>query len=103
MKKSDRGLSLVGFMVEKYYDIHKDEHSEKEDLLAYVEKRLESCPHGDNKPFCSSCKIHCYDEIHRAKIKKVMKYMGPRMIFYTPLQSLRHFLEKFKGDNSGKN
>lgn len=98
MKKVDRGFSLVKFMIEKYYDKHRDELLEKEDLLAYVEKKLSLCPHGDDKPFCSSCKIHCYDETHRAKIKKVMKYMGPRMIFYAPKQSLKHFLEKMKGD-----
>lgn len=98
MKKDQRGLPIVSLMIEKYYDKHNDEICEKEDLLAYVEKKLELCPHGDDKPFCSSCKIHCYDDIHRARIKKVMRYMGPRMIFYAPLQSLRHFLEKLKGD-----
>lgn len=94
MKNTDRGYSLVSLMIEKYYDKHKDLAYEKEDLLSYVEKKLSLCPHGDDKPFCSSCKIHCYDEIHRARIKKVMKYMGPRMIFYAPKQSLKHFLEK---------
>ena len=98
MKKDDRGLSLVRVMIEKYYEKHTEELYEKEDLLAYVEKKLNLCPHGDNKPFCSSCKIHCYDEIHRARIKKVMKYMGPRMITYAPLQSFRHLIEKLKGD-----
>ena len=98
MKKDDRGFSLVRLMIDKYYEKHKDELCEKEDLLAYVEKRLILCPHGDDKPFCASCKIHCYDEIHRARIKKVMKYMGPRMIFYAPLQSIRHLLEKLEGD-----
>lgn len=103
MKKDDRGLSTVCFMIEKYYENNKAEPGVKEDLLAYVEKKLSLCPHGDNKPSCSSCNIHCYDEDHREKIKKVMRYMGPRMAFYRPLKSLDHFLEKFKGDDSGKN
>ena len=98
MKKDDRGFGLVSMMVEKYYSIHEAKPGEKDDLLAYIEKRLNLCPHGDNKPSCSSCKIHCYDEIHRARIKKVMRYMGPRMIIYAPFQSLKHFLEKVKGD-----
>lgn len=94
MKKSDRGLGLVTFMINLYYDRHKKEEAEKADLIAYVGDKLKSCPHGDAKPFCSSCKIHCYDKDHRMKIKKVMKYSGPRMIFYAPGEALRHLLEK---------
>lgn len=94
MQKSDRGLDLVEFMIDLYYDRHKALDSEREDLKAYVAKKLAACPHGDDKPSCSSCKIHCYDKDHREMIKKVMKYSGPRMMFYAPGDALRHLLEK---------
>ena len=29
-------------------------------LLEYARQRRDRCPHGDNKPFCSNCPIHCY-------------------------------------------
>lgn len=96
MKKTDRGLGVVEFMIDLYYDRHQAEEEERLDLKDYVAKKLALCPHGDDKPFCSSCKIHCYDKAHRAKIKKVMKYAGPRMIFYTPGQSLKHLIEKIR-------
>ncbi|WP_311482159.1 nitrous oxide-stimulated promoter family protein [uncultured Anaerococcus sp.] len=93
MKKSDRGKGLVDFMIDLYYDRHKSEDIKKENLKAYVAKKLRACPHGDTKPFCSSCKIHCYDDDHRKMIKKVMRYSGPRMVFHAPIQALRHLLE----------
>lgn len=96
MKKSDRSLGLVAFMIDLYYDKHKDEDHERAGLKAYAAKRLALCPHGDDKPFCSSCKIHCYDKNHRTMIKKVMKYAGPRMIFYAPGVALRHLLENIR-------
>lgn len=96
MKKSDRGLSMVDFMIDLYYDRHQAEDFERQILKTYVAKRLSACPHGDSKPFCSACKIHCYDKKHRAMIKKVMKYAGPRMIFYAPTLALRHLLENIR-------
>ena len=94
MKNSDRGLSLVDFMIDLYYKKHPAEDFEIKNLKTYVAKKLFLCPHGDEKPFCSSCKIHCYDDEHRKMIKKVMKYSGPRMIFFAPAEALRHLLEK---------
>lgn len=94
MKSSDRGLGLVEFMIDLYYKKHPTEDSERKNLKTYVAKKLSLCPHGDENPFCSSCKIHCYDDEHRKMIKKVMKYSGPRMIFFAPAEALRHLLEK---------
>ena len=94
MKRCDRGLGLVEFMIDLYYKKHPAEDSEIKNLKTYVAKKLSLCPHGDEKPFCSSCKIHCYDDEHRKMIKKVMKYSGPRMIFFAPAEALRHLLEK---------
>lgn len=94
MKSSDRGLGLVEFMIDLYYKKHPAEDFEIKNLKTYVSKKLSLCPHGDEKPFCSSCKIHCYDDEHRKMIKKVMKYSGPRMIFFAPAEALRHLLEK---------
>lgn len=94
MAKNDRGLATVNLMIDIYYDKHEDDG--KDELKSYVKKKLAACPHGDNKPFCSSCKIHCYDDIHRQKIRKVMKYSGPRMIFKRPKASLDHLVETIK-------
>jgi len=32
----------------------------------------------------------------REKIKNVMRYSGPRMVFYTPIEWLKHKIEEIK-------
>lgn len=63
-------------------------------LLDYSLERLEKCPFGNNKTFCSSCTVHCYEPEMREKIKKVMRYAGPRMLYHDPLTALRHILKR---------
>ena len=44
------------------------------------------------KTFCSNCKVHCYKEEMKEKIKIVMRYSGPRMLFYHPVMALKHVI-----------
>ena len=61
-----------------------------ESLKMYALKRLDKCPFGDNKPACKACNIHCYHSLQREKIREVMRYSGPRMLFYYPFEYFRH-------------
>lgn len=67
---------------------------ECKELLEYAGTRVERCPHIETKTFCSSCKTHCYQPKMREKIREVMKYSGPRMMFYCPGMAIKHLLEK---------
>jgi len=60
------------------------------DLLAYAKSRIDHCPEGSLKPFCSRCVIHCYAPDYREKIRKVMRFSGPRMLLYHPVIAIRH-------------
>lgn len=60
------------------------------ELLAYANERLDKCPFGDGKGSCKGCKIHCYKPEMRARIRRVMRFSGPRMLFISPIMSLRH-------------
>ncbi|MBW2561710.1 MAG: nitrous oxide-stimulated promoter family protein [Deltaproteobacteria bacterium] len=63
------------------------------ELLAYVTGRLERCPLQENKPKCSKCPVHCYKPAMREKIRAVMKYAGPRMLYRHPILAGRHYLK----------
>jgi len=69
------------------------------DLAEYAKMRSQKCPYIANgtKTFCSNCKTHCYKPEYREKIRKVMRYSGPRLIFYYPGKLLAHFFCKRKG------
>lgn len=62
-------------------------------LLDYAVNRSENCPFMETKTFCSNCKVHCYKPEMRERIRRVMRYSGPRMIFYHPAMAVRHVIE----------
>lgn len=66
------------------------------DLVDYAFGRLDRCKFGDEKPVCSKCSVHCYKPEMRDKIRKVMRYAGPRMLFRHPLMAIDHFLRSKK-------
>src|SRR6056297_90918 len=66
--------------------------SECMEVINYGLNKIDSCIYGINKPFCSKCTIHCYEENMKKKVKDIMRYSGPRIIFYHPIISLKHFL-----------
>lgn len=62
----------------------------------YAEHRIDVCPHMENKTFCSVCKTHCYAPTYREKIREIMRYGGPRMLFISPIQVIRHMYLEWK-------
>lgn len=66
------------------------------ELMDYVILRRTYCPFGDNKTFCAHCPIHCYRKDMRERIRAVMRYSGPRMIFYNPAMAFSHLIESQK-------
>ena len=63
------------------------------ELQEYARLKLEKCPFRENKPTCAKCKVHCYKPEMRARIKKVMRFSGPRMLLYHPVLAIRHLLD----------
>lgn len=63
-----------------------------ETLLEYTHNRLDRCGFGESKQACKLCPRHCYKADMRKQIREVMRFSGPRMIFYAPLEAIRHFI-----------
>jgi predicted amidophosphoribosyltransferase len=63
------------------------------ELLEYVTLRLKKCPLRENKPRCSKCPVHCYKPEMRERIRAVMKYAGPRMLYRHPVRSWKHYVQ----------
>lgn len=61
-------------------------------LDKYARFRSDHCPFIETKIFCSNCKVHCYNREMRRKICEVMRFSGPRMIFYHPIIVIRHVI-----------
>ena len=63
---------------------------ECEELAAYAMQRSDRCPFMETKTFCSNCRVHCYRPDMRDKIRSVMRFSGPRMMFHHPIAAIRH-------------
>ena len=62
-------------------------------LEIYAHKRLDMCPFGVKKTACKNCEIHCYQPKMREQIRIVMRYAGPRMLWYAPIEAIKHYLK----------
>ena len=65
-------------------------------LDAYARQRSDKCPFMETKTFCSNCNVHCYKKDMREKIRAVMRFSGPRMVFHHPVMAIRHVIETKK-------
>ncbi|RKT46391.1 nitrous oxide-stimulated promoter family protein [Thiocapsa rosea] len=65
-------------------------------LLDYAHRRLDTCPFQEEKPACNLCEVHCYSALMRERVREVMRYSGPRMLWPHPILSLGHILDKLR-------
>lgn len=98
--KREREKAMVAQMIALYC---KKNHGAKSGLCPdcaaldrYARERSDKCPFMETKTFCSNCKVHCYKPEMREKIRAVMRFSGPRMIFHHPAAALRHVIETKK-------
>lgn len=61
-------------------------------LCEYAQARSEHCPFMEEKTFCANCRVHCYKPDMRERIREVMRFSGPRMIWYHPGMTLWHLI-----------
>lgn len=65
-----------------------------QELLHYAHNHLARCPFGEKKSTCRSCTIHCYKPEMKIRMQAVMRYAGPRMLFFHPIAAIRHLIHK---------
>ena len=69
---------------------------ECEHLLCYAKQRIAVCPLRERKTTCAQCAVHCYAPAMRERIRQVMRYAGPRMMFAHPILTALHLLDSLK-------
>ncbi|WP_303869063.1 nitrous oxide-stimulated promoter family protein [Acetobacterium wieringae] len=95
MPKIDQEKRTLIVMIKIYCrKKHHTKHlcAECQALLSYALNRLDHCRYGENKGFCKHCPSHCYNKANQLKIRKVMGFSGPQLIFYHPIMVIRHLL-----------
>ena len=72
----------------------KDLCSECRALLDYSLARLEHCRFGNDKTKCHKCPVHCYRPKMKERMCEVMRWAGPRMIWYHPVAAVKHIMRE---------
>lgn len=99
-QKREQEKKVVSLMINIY--CRKKHHTkgvlceECRKLDEYARFRSDKCPFMETKTFCSNCKVHCYKPEMREKIREVMRFSGPRMLFYHPIMAIKHVIESRK-------
>jgi hypothetical protein len=95
LSRIKRESKTVEVMISDYCREHHftDKQCECAELLEYALERLNNCPFKEGKTTCARCPVHCYQPAMREKIRTVMRYTGPRMIYRHPLLALFHLID----------
>lgn len=97
-EKREREKEMVSQMIALYC---RGKHGSRRGALCpecaalrdYARERSDHCPRMEVKTFCSNCPVHCYRPEMRERIRQVMRYSGPRMLFHRPAAAIRHLVE----------
>ena len=91
-----REMQTIEAMIRIYCLHHHNQDicSECSSVLTYSFARIEKCQFGPDKPACNQCTVHCYSPKMREKVKEVMRFSGPKMMWKHPVLTLHHLLKK---------
>ena len=88
--------AMVAMYCHRYHDGGPGLCSECSELADYADRKLDRCPYGGEKPACTKCPIHCYRPEQRERMREVMRFAGPRMMWRHPYLAVCHFLDERK-------
>lgn len=90
-----REMRTIEAMIRIYcrHHHHQDLCKECGVVLTYSYARIEKCLFGPEKPACNKCTVHCYSPVMREKVKEIMHFSGPKLIYKHPVMVLYHFLK----------
>jgi hypothetical protein len=88
---------MIGLYCKKHHTPGGMLCTECQNPLRYAHERLDGCPFQEHKTTCALCPVHCYRPEMRERIRAVMRYAGPRMLFRHPLLGLLHIWDRARG------
>ena len=95
-RKREQEKRVVSEMIALYcHKHHGEKHGLCDDCAAleeYARSRSDHCPFMETKTFCANCRVHCYKSEMREKIREVMRFSGPRMLFIHPIMAIHHVI-----------
>ena len=105
MRNKHSRIKREGNTIETMIDMYCHNHhtsgelcQECSALLEYAHRCLEKCPFQEGKTTCIKCAVHCYKPVMRERIREIMRYSGPRMIYRHPIAATLHLIDGRRKD-----
>jgi len=92
--------SMTSLYCRAKHDAQVELCPECKELLDYAQSRVTRCLFLPEKPVCARCPVHCYQAPYRERVREVMRFAGPRLIFKDPIAVLRHFRMMMRADSA---
>lgn len=93
MGRIEKEKNTVSLMIRIFCEKHERNSTlcmDCQELEAYSHERLDRCRYGEGKSSCKRCPTHCYKPQMKRIICDVMRFSGPRMLLYAPMEAIRH-------------
>ncbi len=85
--------AMIRLYCRSYHGTRRELCAECAELAEYAAAHLDKCPFQQNKTTCNKCPVHCYRPGMRERIREVMRFAGPRMVYRHPILALFHLLD----------
>ncbi|OGU11921.1 MAG: hypothetical protein A2X61_00665 [Ignavibacteria bacterium GWB2_35_12] len=96
----EREKITVGAMIKLYCRLeHGNDRTlckECQKMFEYAMTKLDKCPYEEDKPTCTNCTVHCFKIEEREKIRQIMRYSGPKMLWEHPILAIMHLVDNRK-------
>lgn len=92
-REHDTIHKMIGIFCQEQHGIAGELCPACRELLDYAHLRLRHCPFQEGKTTCGNCRVHCYKPSMRQRIREIMSFSGPRMIWRHPWLALAHLLD----------
>ena len=98
LTRRTREFKMIAAMLRMYCHAHHGAEdatlcADCAELHDYARRRLDRCLFGEAKPTCTNCTVHCYKASMRERVKLVMRWAGPRMLWHHPMLAVRHMID----------
>ena len=88
--------ALISIYCEKNHRQSNGLCDQCQEIKVYAINKIKECPDQPDKPICESCSTHCYEPVMRERIKEIMRFSGPRIIWRHPILTIDHIMKKYK-------
>ncbi len=82
--------SMIHIYCERKHGTKQDLCVQCQELFDYATLRLVKCPFQEDKSTCANCAVHCYRPEMRERVRDVMRYSGPHMLYRHPYLAFMH-------------